>query len=280
MDKQQELELKAFATRIRIEQIKEFQELGFGHVGGSLSATDLFAVLYSGVMKIDPKNPAWEERDRLVISKGHSGPAIYATLALCDYFPMDWLKTLNKNGTNLPSHCDRNKTPGIDMTTGSLGQGVSLAIGMALGLKNSGKQNRVYLLTGDGELDEGQAWEGVIFANQHRLSNLIAFVDYNKKQLDGTTDQVSELGDIAAKFAEFGWYAQSIDGNDVVAVWNAIEDAKANQKDKPAVIVLNTVKGAGVTEVENIELNHHIPVSSEAAERWLAELNAKLQEVT
>jgi transketolase len=215
-------ELEQFATQIRIELIKEMGRLGFGHLGGGLSIVDALAVLYGAVMRIDPKNPGWEERDWLVCSKGHAGPAIYATLALKGYFPMEELLTLNCPGTHLPSHCDRNKTIGIDMTTGSLGQGSSLAVGVALGNRMDGRKNTTFLILGDGEIQEGQVWEAVLLAANKKLDNLIALVDANKQQLDGYTKDINDLGDIAKKFESFGWFAQSIDGANVAMIYEAI----------------------------------------------------------
>lgn len=269
--------LQKFATEIRIAEMKMFKTRGFGHMGGSLSITDAIAALYGDIMKYDPKNPDWEDRDRLVCSKGHAGPALYATLALKGFFPMDWLDTLNMPHTNLPSHCDKNKTPGIDMTTGSLGQGSSTAVGMALALKLNQSKSRVYLFLGDGECDEGQVWEAAMFASAKKLNNLVAFVDFNHKQLDGTIKEILDLGDIKSKFAAFGWHTVQIDGNDADLVAKTIKEVQAQQGDKPACIVLNTVKGAGVPAVENIELNHHITISHEVADTAIADLQAKLK---
>lgn len=270
-------QIKQFATTIRIEQMKEFKVRGFGHVGGALSITDTLAVLYEAVMKYDPKNPQWEGRDKLVCSKGHAGPALYATLALKGFFPMDWLNTLNIPGTKLPSHCDRNQTPGIDMTTGSLGQGMSTSLGLCLGDRILGRDNYTYLIVGDGELNEGQIWEGAQFAGHQKMDHLIAFCDYNKKQLDGYTKDILDQIDIAAKFESFGWDAQDIDGQDAEAIYEAIEKAKATPG-KPHMIVLNTVKGAGVKAVEEMSANHHIVVSAELADQAIADLEKLLAE--
>jgi len=266
-------DLRKFAAQIRREELKEFKELGFGHVGGSLSITDTIAALYGEIMHYDPKNPSWDKRDRLVCSKGHAGPAIYATLALKGFFPMEWLMTLNKPATRLPSHCDRNLTPGIDMTTGSLGQGASTAAGLALALKYDKSDSRVYLIMGDGECNEGQVWEMALFAAHKQLGNLIAFVDYNHKQLDGTTDEIMNMGDIGAKFESFGWYVQTIDGSDPDKVVASVRIAQKEQGNKPAMIVLNTIKGAGVPAVEAIEFNHHIVLSAEVADEAIAALD-------
>ncbi len=258
MDRQKELErLRLFAEEIRVTSLKEFQALGFGHIGGAMSVIETLAVLYGKCMRIDPKNPRWEDRDWLVLSKGHAGPALYATLALKGFFPVEELNTLNHNGTNLPSHCDRNKTVGVDMTTGSLGQGMSTAIGVALGNRLDGRDSDTYLIIGDGECDEGQIWEGALLAPFLKLSNLIVFCDRNGQQLDGYTENVLDLGDLGAKWRSFGWYTQEIDGHDIGAVLGAVENAKAYQ-DGPSMIVLNTKKGHGCTFAEGVEANHHI----------------------
>ena len=249
--------LEGFAAQIRLETLREFKELGFGHIGGSLSIVDLLAVLYGKVLKYDPKNPQWEDRDFFVSSKGHAGPAIYATLALKGFFPLEMLMTLNHNGTKLPSHCDRNKTPGIDMTTGSLGQGVSTAIGMAVGTKLDKKDNRVYLVIGDGEADEGQCWEGFMFAAHHKLDNLICFIDDNKRQLDGYTKDICNPIDFVAKLDSFGWNAVRVDGSSVTEIYNAIVNAK-KVTGKPSAIILDTIKGQGVKFVEDTLANHSI----------------------
>lgn len=256
-------ELKKFATQIRIETIKEIAGIGVGHIGGALSICDLLAVLYGGVMKIDPKNPHDENRDWLVVSKGHSGPALYATLALKGYFPMETLKTLNKPDTILPSHCDRN-APGVDMTTGSLGQGSSLAAGVALGNKLSKRDNYTYVILGDGECNEGQVWEAAMFAHSKKLDHFIAFVDDNKQQLDGFTKDISDTGDIAAKFRAFGWNAQRVNGHDVQAIIKAIEIAKENN-DVPSVIVLDTIKAKGYKKWEGVHGNHNFNITMEDA---------------
>lgn len=270
------MDLKKFAASIRLETVKEVGIRGFGHIGGALSVVDALAVLYGGEMRIDPKNPTWAGRDKLVMSKGHAGPSVYAALALMGYFPIEELKTLNQPGTRLPSHCDRKLTPGIDMTTGSLGQGVSTAIGLAWAQKMDGNDARTYLFVGDGECGEGQVWEGAMFASANNLDNLTIFVDNNGKQLDGTTKDVLNTGDIGAKFAAFGWDVMSIDGNSIEAVSDAVKAAKA-RTGKPACIVLNTVKGAGVPCIENIELNHHIVLDGELLKQALAEVTATLE---
>jgi transketolase len=274
-NKQQEMEY--FALQIRLETLKELAHLGFGHVGGAMSVVETLAVLYGGVMRIDPKNPRWEDRDWLVCSKGHAGPTVYATLALKGYFDKEILLTLNQGGTSLPSHCDRNKTPGIDMTTGSLGQGMSTAIGVALGNRMDKRDNWTYLILGDGELDEGQVWEGALFANHFGLDRLITFVDANKQQLDGFTNDIISLGDIAGKFRSFGWDARRADGHDVAAIEEAIQGAKA-AIGKPSVIVLDTAKGKGCSFAEGIVNNHHMAFSKEQGEQAICEVEEQMKQ--
>lgn len=269
-------ELKELALRIRIGTLETLQSRGFGHVGGSLSIADLLAVLYGAEMKYDPADPRLADRDKLVCSKGHAGPAVYAVLAIEGFFPYETLLTLNKPGTTLPSHCDRSLTPGVDMTTGSLGQGTSMACGLALGDRLKGRGSRTFLITGDGELDEGQVWEAALFASAKKLDNLFWFIDLNKKQLDGRTASVLDTGDIAAKFASFGFDTVKVNGNDIEAVYNAIEAAKL-VANKPHAIVLDTVKGAGVKEVEETESNHSMNVPTEKWGEWIAALEVELK---
>lgn len=257
-------ELNSFAAQIRIETIKSMESIGVGHLGGAMSIADALAVLYGAVMKYDPKNPRWEERDWFVMSKGHAGPALYAALAIKGFFPKETLLTLNQPKTILPSHCDRQKTPGVDMSTGSLGQGMSTALGVALGLLMDKKPNTVYLAVGDGECDEGQIWEGALFASAKKIHNVIMFIDLNQKQLDGYTKDICDLGDIRQKFEDFGWFSQSIDGHNVEEIYDAIQLAKA-QNEKPSMIALNTVKGKGCKFCEEASYNHNMTVSAEQA---------------
>jgi transketolase len=269
---QERANLEEFAKQIRRQVMISIASFGKGHVGGSLSIVDVLAVLYGKEMNVDPKNPGWEDRDRIVLSKGHSGPALYAALALKGYFPLDTLKTLNQNGTSLPSHADRLKTPGVDMSTGSLGQGASTAVGLALADKNDGKDVYTYLILGDGECQEGQVWESVLFAGQHKLSNLITFVDANKKQLDGYIKDICDMNSLAGKFAAFGYNViEAKDGHDVGQIYDAIEKAK-ECRTKPSAIILNTVKGKGVSRYENMFSNHSAAVSKENLEEALGEL--------
>lgn len=266
--------LQRFALKIRIGILEALKARGFGHVGGSLSIADALAVLYGSVMRYDPKNPAWEQRDKLICSKGHAGPAIYAALALRGFFPYEQLVTLNQPHTNLPSHCDRNKTPGVDMTTGSLGQGTSLAVGMAMGDMLKGLDSRTFLIVGDGEANEGQVWEAAMFTAAKKITSLTWLIDNNKKQLDGYTKDVLNPFDFEEKFRSFGFEAISIDGNDVEQLENALTRRPI---DKPIAIILNTVKGKGVEEVENTMGNHSMTPPPEAFDRWLAELHQKLK---
>ena len=273
-------QLEKFAAEIRLETLKEIKNLGFGHIGGAMSIVETLAVLYGKAMKINPKEPKWKDRDWLVVSKGHAGPAVYATLALKGYFPIEELMTLNKPKTNLPSHCDRNKTIGIDMTTGSLGHGMSTAIGIALGNRLDRRNSYTYLILGDGECDEGQVWEGALFAHHHKLDHLITFIDVNKKQLDGYTKDINDLGDISEKFSSFGWHTQDVNGADVAKIYEAIEKAK-EIKEQPSVIILDTIKGQGIKFVEETMANHHMIFSiaeHEAAEKCIIELENRLKE--
>jgi transketolase len=273
MEKSKVKELKLFAADIREKLLASIASKGVGHVGGSLSLADLFAVLYGGEMQIDPRCPEWEDRDYIVLSKGHSGPVMYAALALKGYFPQDRLATLNRNNTTLPSHTDRLKTPGVDMTTGSLGQGISLAAGLAFSDKIDGRKRRTYAIVGDGELNEGQVWECALFAAHRKLTNMILFVDANGKQLDGETEAICSLGSIEDKFAAFAFHVISVaDGNDVEQIFEAIRRAKA-ETHKPCAVILHTKKGAGISRYENMENCHSTNVSAEDLENAKAELN-------
>lgn len=269
-------ELQKFASAIRIKTITSLGHFGVGHIGGCLSIADCLAVLYGNQMKIDPKDPQLETRDWFILSKGHCGPALYATLALKGYFPVEDLETINQPHTNLPSHCDRTKTPGIDMTTGSLGQGASSAAGIALALKIQKKKSHVFLILGDGELQEGQVWEMALFAAQQKLANLIAFVDNNRIQLDGFTADINSLGDIRQKFEDFGWHTLEIDGHDVQAIDTAVEKAKKHQNG-PSMIVMHTVKGKGWKAIENTVKSHSMTIEKSEADEVVAELAEQME---
>jgi transketolase len=270
-----EQELKILAEEIRIATLETLRGFGSGHIGGAMSVVEALAVLYGGELRFDAENPDWETRDRLVMSKGHAGPALYATLALHGFFPAAMLAELNVGGGRLPSHCDRTKTPGVDMTTGSLGQGISTAIGLALGSRLNGWDSKIYLIVGDGECDEGQVWEGAMFAAHHKAANLIAFVDWNKQQLGGYVKDVLDTGNLGEKFRAFGWFTQDVDGHDVAAIRAAIRAAKA-ETDRPSAIILDTVKGKGCTFAEGVEANHSMTVTPALADGAIAAIRARI----
>jgi transketolase len=233
---------------------------GSGHIGGALSLVEILVTLYHRSMKTDPGNPKWEDRDRLVLSKGHAAPVLYATLAYCGFFPKSWLATLNADGTKLPSHADARTVPGIDMTTGSLGQGVSAACGMALAAKKDGKSHRVFCIIGDGESNEGQNWEAAMFASHQKLDNLIAVTDYNKLQIDGTTSEILNLEPLAAKWESFGWNVLEMDGHSWDSIYDTFEKAKSLRNGKPTMIIAHTIKAKGCTIVENQVGSHNIKI--------------------
>lgn len=251
------MDVVQFSKEIRRQTLRCLHSQGSGHVGGSLSIVDVLAVLYSKHMHVDPKQPKMADRDKLVLSKGHAGPALYATLALKGFFSMEWLDTLNKIGTRLPSHVNVNLTPGVDMTAGSLGQGLSCACGLALADRLEGVDRYVYVITGDGELQEGQNWEGAMFAAQKKLDHLIVLVDSNKLQIDGATKDVIDVEDICAKFSSFGFDTQRVNGHDHNALDEAITAAKSARNGKPQCIVLDTVKGKGVSFYEAMGAGVH-----------------------
>lgn len=264
-------ELETLAKEIRVFTIDEIAYLGVGHIGGAMSVVEILTLLYYRHMDVDPANPGKRDRDRLVLSKGHAGPALYAVLAKKGFFPMEWLHTLNKGGTSLPSHCDRTKTPGIDMSTGSLGQGISAAAGIALGMKMDGLPSRTYCIIGDGESDEGLVWEAAMFAAQYKLDNLIAFTDFNKLQIDGFTADVMNLADLTAKWSAFGWHAEMVGGHDFAAMDSAVRAART-RVGKPTMIVLDTVKGKGCNFCEGAATNHNMPITMEQAKAAIAAL--------
>ena len=269
-------ELRVYAEEIRVKTLEVFAHLGFGHIGGAMSVVETVAVLYGSMMRYDPKNPAWPDRDKLVMSKGHAGPTLYATLAMKGFFPESMLRELNQGGGRLPSHCDRNKTPGIDMTTGSLGQGLSAGIGIALGDRMDGRTCNTYVILGDGELDEGQNWEGFMFAKHYKLDNLIVFIDANGQQLDGYTRDVMDTESIGDKLRAFGWFTQEVDGHNIESIYDAVTAAKENSG-TPSVIVLHTKKGHGCTFAEGIVANHHINFTPEQMDEALKSARAVLE---
>ena len=268
-------QLKRFSADIRIWTIREIAEAGFGHIGGSASIADVLAVLYGGMMRIDPSNPSWEDRDWLVLSKGHCAPALYATLALKGYFPMEWLKTLNKGGTNLPSHADRLKVPGVDMSTGSLGQGISAAVGICLANRLQKRDSWTYCIVGDGECNEGQVWEACEVAGHQKLDHFIVFVDWNKKQLDGRLEDICNPFSFEEKFRAFGFQAETVKGYDVEEIWNAVDRAKSHPG-QPHCIILDTIKGLGVKIAEEQEFNHYLSFGPTEGEACVEEIERRL----
>ena len=252
-----EINLNTIVEEIRVLTIEELANLGIGHVGGCLSVIEILTTLYFKEMNIDPNNPKMKGRDRLVLSKGHAGPALYATLSRRGYFNKELLLTLNKIGTSLPSHCDMLKTPGIDMTTGSLGQGFSNAVGLAIGARIANDNSRIYTIIGDGESQEGQIWEAAMYASQKKLSNLIAFTDYNKMQIDGINEDIVNLEPLDMKWQAFGWNVLIVsDGHNIEELSYAIEEAKVSI-DKPTMIIVNTIKGKGLKVAEDAGINNH-----------------------
>ena len=264
-------ELKSIAKTIRKDIVSMLTESCSGHPGGSLSAADILTTLYFGEMNINPENPKDENRDRFVLSKGHAAPVLYSVLARKGYFPVEELNTLRKINTRLQGHPSMKCLPGVDMSTGSLGQGISSAVGMALAGKVDKKDYRVYTLLGDGELEEGQVWEATMSAAHYKLDNLTAFVDFNGLQIDGDITKVMNPSPIDKKFEAFGWNVLVIDGHNIDEILDAIEKAK-NFKGKPTVVVCNTVKGKGVSFMENQASWHGTAPSKEQCEQALAEI--------
>ncbi len=278
MDATTKRELQKIACRIRMGVIEGTFCAKSGHPGGSLSIAEDLAYLYWKEMRVDPKNPGWEDRDRLVLSKGHCAPALYAALALKGYFPWDELKSLRHTGALLQGHPDMKHIPGVDMSTGSLGQGISAACGMALAAKIDGKDSRVYAILGDGEIEEGQVWEAAMFAAHYKLDNLCAIVDNNNLQIDGTVEEVMSPYPITDKFAAFGWNVITINAHDFDQIEAAMNAAKA-VKGKPTVLVQKSVKGKGVSFMENQVSWHGAAPNAEQYETAIAELNAALAEL-
>ena len=265
-------ELKRIANRVRIEIIKMIGAAGSGHPGGSLSEVELLAALYFRVLRHDPKNPAWRERDRFILSKGHGCPALYAMLAEAGYIDPVILPTLRKLGSPLQGHPDRRMLPVLEASTGSLGQGLSIGIGMALAARLDKLDYHTFVMVGDGEIQEGQNWEAAMFAPYHKLSNLTVIVDYNHQQLDGFTKDILDVDPLAAKFSSFGWNAVEIDGHNFDQVIPALEKARANTSGKPTAIIANTVKGKGVSFMENNPKWHGVAPKPEEVAAALKEL--------
>jgi transketolase len=278
MNAEQKEYLEQQAREIRKSVIRAIGAAGLGHIGGSLSVVDVITVLYYDIMNVDPSDPQKRGRDMFVLSKGHAGPALYAVLAHKGFFPMEWLDTLNKLGTNLPSHADMLKTPGVDMTAGSLGQGISCAVGLAKGAQIKGGDEKIYTIIGDGESQEGSVWEASMAAAQYGLENLVVFLDYNRLQIDGTVDEIMSLLDPVAKWAAFGFNAYRIDGHDVEAISETVQEALSIRNGKPTMIVLDTVKGKGLSfiEAEGVA-NHSMPITKDMVENAIAELDKEVR---
>jgi len=278
MTSSEKKQLQITACKVRMGIIESTHSAKAGHPGGSLSATEIFTYLYFKEMNIDPKNPKWEDRDRFVLSKGHTAPGLYATLAHRGYFPVEDLKTLRKIDSYLQGHPNMNMVPGVDMSTGSLGQGVSVAVGMALAAKKSGKSNRVYSLLGDGEIQEGQVWEACMAAAHYKLDNLCIVVDNNGLQIDGNIKDVMSPYPIVDKLDAFGFRTLAIDGHDFDAIEEAFNTAKAT-KGMPTAIVITSVKGKGVSFMENDAGWHGKAPNDAEYEQAMAELKAQLAEL-
>ncbi len=271
-------QLKIKACKVRMGIIEGVYNAKSGHPGGSLSIADILTYLYFNEMRIDPKNPRDENRDRFVLSKGHTAPALYACLAHRGFFPVEELKTLRKVGSNLQGHPSMHKTPGVDMSTGSLGQGISTAAGMALGGKISGKDFRVYTILGDGEIEEGQVWEAAMYASAKGLDNLVAVIDNNNLQIDGTVAQVNSPYPIPEKFRAFGWNVIEICAHSFDEIEAAFAAAK-EFKGKPTAIIAKSVKGKGVSFMEDQCGWHGKAPGAEEYEQAMKELNEKLMEL-
>ena len=271
-------QLMAAACKVRMGAIKGVHAAKAGHPGGSLSAADLFTYLYFKELRIDPKNPKWEDRDRFVLSKGHTAPGLYAALALRGYFPEEDLLTLRQIGSHLQGPPNMNLTPGVDMSTGSLGQGVSTAAGMALAAKYQGKDCRVYTLLGDGEIQEGEVWEAFMFAHHYKLDNLCVIIDNNGLQIDGRVEDVMSPYPIPEKLRAFGFQVYEIDGHDFEQMETAFNQARET-KGVPSAIVMKTVKGKGVSFMENQAGWHGKAPNDEEFEIAMNELSAQLAEV-
>ena len=274
----EKLSLQKTACKIRMGIIESTHAAKCGHPGGSLSATEMFTYLYFKEMNIDPANPKWAGRDRFVLSKGHTAPGLYATLANRGFFPVEDLLTLRKTDSYLQGHPNMNMVPGVDMSTGSLGQGISVAAGMALGLKKTGSDARVYTLLGDGEIQEGQVWEACMLASHYKLDNLCVIIDNNGLQIDGDVAKVMSPYPIVDKLEAFGFHVSAIDGHDFEAIEEALNTAKT-VKGRPSAIVMKTVKGKDVSFMENNAGWHGVAPNDAQYEQAMGELKAKLSEL-
>jgi transketolase len=263
--------LEQKAREVRRDIVEMVYRAQSGHVGGSLGAADLVVALYHHLMRHDPARPKWPERDRFILSKGHCTPVIYAVLAGCGYFPKADLATFRRPGSHLQGHPYQPKTPGIEASTGTLGLGISTGLGMALAAKLRGWKHRYYVLCGDGEIQEGQAWEAAMFANKYKLDNVVAFVDRNYLQTDGDSEKIMPLDPLAPKWEAFGWATQEIDGHDLDRIVEAVERAWRTEG-RPSMIICRTTKGKGVSFMENGVVWHGTPPNQEQYERAMEEL--------
>jgi transketolase len=264
-------ELSETTRQVRIDILTMLNRVGSGHTGGSLSTVEILTSLYFSTMKHDPKNPKWEDRDRFVLSKGHAAPALYAVLARCGYFDPEEFKSFRRLGSPLQGHPDMNTTPGVEISTGSLGQGLSIANGMAIGLKLDKKNARVYVLMGDGEIEEGQIWEAAMSAAHYKIDNLCALLDHNGLQIDGSVREVMNIEPISDKWRSFGWHVFEVDGHDMEAILDALHKAE-KIKGKPSIIICETIKGKGVSFFENKVEYHGVAPTDEELEEALKEL--------
>ena len=267
--------LKKIAESIRLNTFKAIANAGGGHFGGSLSVIEILTVLYFEVMNIDPKKPLDNNRDRLILSKGHAGPALYTTLATRGYFPLDELKDLDKPLSKFPKHVDRLKLDGIDVSSGALGMGLSIACGMAISVKQQGKDINIYVVLGDGEINSGQIWEAAMTAAKYKLDNIISILDRNNCQIDGFSDEVMPMEPLTDKWASFGWNVISADGNHISSLLSAIGKARKNTKN-PNIIIANTKKGCGISLMEGKWQWHSGRVTEEEFNICIAELEARL----
>ena len=266
------------SLQMRRDIVKMLGIAGSGHPGGSLSATDILTVLYFHFLKHDPKNPKWPDRDRVIFSKGHGCPALYSALARTGYFDKEQLLTLRKMGSPLQGHPDMRKLAGIEASTGSLGQGLSIGAGCAIAARYDKKSFLTYVIMSDGELNEGQIWEAAAFASFHKLSNLIAFLDYNKYQLSGATKDILDMEPVADKWRAFGWLVKEIDGHSHQEIFEAIEWARSS-KFKPSIIIAHTVKGKGVSFMENNNNFHGVAPTKDETSQALKELGENENEI-
>lgn len=274
LEESKKKKLEEIARKVRIHIVKSTNEAGSGHPGGSLSAADVLTALYFEIMDVKPDEPDWPKRDRFVLSKGHAAPALYGVLAEKGYFPVDELMTLRKLGSRLQGHPDMRKTPGVDASTGSLGQGLSIAAGMALAAMIDRESYRIFCLCGDGEVQSGQIWEAAMFASQNKLDNLIVFLDRNNLQIDGSTKDVMSIEPIVSKWNSFGWHVLEINGHDMYEIVDAVNKAE-EVHGQPTIIISHTVKGKGVPFMEGSLAFHGKAADDEQLETALKALGGE-----